>query len=257
MGCDLAVQSEWTSQRACTVVAEAGLTPLLIRNWRCPEIKCLTQGHMLFGGRAGTRPVTQSLVPLHHRHALCPHSPLWTILSRWERRLSPQWELGKASKFPENTETTLSPPSWPWCSYLEGALGCGCPTRVASLLAEERDSGDVNSPSLTHLQALSGLPGLRVLRGDMEILTGPPPLQGAVGLEKPCLERNARSEWVTPREQEGHREAPLRDGPARSLTHVGSGFLFLAPSFSYSLMVSAAKDAPELPLGIWLRPHFP
>ena len=111
MGCDLAVQSEWASQRACKVVGEAGLTPLLIRNWRCPEIKCLAQGHMLFGGRARTRPVTQSLVPLHHHRALCPRSPLWTILSRWERRLSPQWELGKASKFLENTETTL--PSLP------------------------------------------------------------------------------------------------------------------------------------------------
>lgn len=186
---------------------------------------------MLFGGRAGTRPVTQSLVPLHHRHALCPRSPLWTILSRWERSLSPQWELGKASKFPENTETTLSSPSWPWCLYLEGALGCGCPTRGASLLAEERDSGDVNSPSLTHLQALSGLPGLRFLRGDMEILTGPPPLQGAVGLEKPCLERNARVSGLLLRNRRATGKPP-------------SGMALLGPSPTWA------------PASSSLLPHF-
>lgn len=56
------------------------------------------------------------------------------------------------------------------------------PPRAASLLPEERESGDVNSPSVTHLPALSGLPGLRFLCGDMEILTGPPPPRGAVGL---------------------------------------------------------------------------
>ena len=45
--------------------------------------------------------------------------------------------------------------------------------------------------------------------------------------------------------------------PAMTTGTAQRAFLFLAPSFSYPLMVSAAKAAPELPLGIWLRPDFP
>lgn len=104
--------------------------------------------------------------------------------------------MSKASEDLEEKGTTFHPLPGPgvciWTNAaVEARLGVETPPRDASLFPKERESRDVNSPSVTHLPVLSGLPGLRFLCGDMEILTGPPPPQGTVGLANARLCRNA------------------------------------------------------------------
>lgn len=94
------------SQQACKVVGQEGIILFLIRNWRCPKITCLPQGHILFGGQV---PQSEGCSHSTSYHGLCSPTLLRTLLGRWEGGLRLQWELGKASEGLEDKVTPLPP----------------------------------------------------------------------------------------------------------------------------------------------------